>query len=187
MVRSFFDRFIDILCMIGYDKQSFLLITLIQQLNDLCAAELINDRIKRNLPAKQESGNTEDDHIACQNIVPGIDSFLLRQENADKIRAAGRSSDIQAETDGEAVDQAAEYTDEQDVVCKDVNRQNINEDTGKYDRHNGINREFFADVPETQIYREQVQDYIKYGRTGSRSPAVTGIHRKILRVADRPF
>ena len=77
VVCSFFDRFIDFLRMIGYDKQSLLLITLIQQLNDLCAAELINDRVKCDLPAKQETGNTEDDHIACQNIVPGIDSLLF--------------------------------------------------------------------------------------------------------------
>lgn len=77
MVGPFPDGTIDFIGFIRNNKHRFLLVTLVQCLNDLRAAELVNNRVQRNRPAEQSTCNYKHEHISCQNIIPCINTLLL--------------------------------------------------------------------------------------------------------------
>lgn len=77
MVGAFPDGTIDFIGFIRNNKHRFLLVTLVQCLNDLRAAELVNNRVQRNRPAEQGTCNYKHEHISCQNIIPRINTLLL--------------------------------------------------------------------------------------------------------------
>ena len=94
MVGGFPDCMINFVGFIRNNKQRLFLITLIEHLNYLGAAELVNNGIKCNRPAKESTCNGKDNDIAKENIIPCINSFLGRKINTDKIGSTGSSSNV---------------------------------------------------------------------------------------------
>ncbi len=94
MVGPFPDGTIDFIGFIRNNKHRFLLVTLVQCLNDLRAAELVNNGIKCNRPAKESTCNGKDNDIAKENIIPCINALLGRKINTDKIGSTGSSSNV---------------------------------------------------------------------------------------------
>lgn len=94
MVGGFPDRMINFIGFIGNNKQSLFLVTLIKHLNYLGAAELVDDGVKCNGPAKESTCNGKDNDIAKEDIIPCINSLLGRKINTDKIGSTCSSSNV---------------------------------------------------------------------------------------------
>ena len=76
MVGPFPDGTIDFIGFIRNNKHRFLLVTLVQCLNDLRAAELVNNRVQRNRPAEQGTCNYFFFYLGVSNSPGGRASIL---------------------------------------------------------------------------------------------------------------
>ena len=147
--------------MIGDDEKRFFFIALIEHLDNLCAAELIDNGIQCDGPSKQSTCDAKHDDISEENVIPCVNSFLLSQIDADKIRATGGGAHIKAQADGKSVYESAEDTNQEDILREDIAWQNIDKNTGQKNCQDRINRKFLPNIFKTDINRKKIQDNVK--------------------------
>ena len=120
------------------DKQGGPAAVRVQQTDGLSAGKLENDGIQGPLPSEKQSGHRQHHRIARQNIVPGIDILPFGQGDSNKISTSAGGSGPQAEADRETGDQAAEHTDQQQVLCNGDGRHQVSENADQDNTLTGI-------------------------------------------------
>ena len=163
VMRGVVDDFADLLRIVRDDEEGVLLIALVERVHHLRGGVLKDDGVERLVPAEGETGHHEQDHVEVENDVPGVYALSLRKVDGDEVGAAARGIHAEAETDGKAVDDAAENADEQGVVGDDVGRKKIGEQTGEHDHEAGVERELLADVAEPYVDGYHVQQKVDRG------------------------
>ena len=156
MVCIFPDLFVDLIRFGGDDEQRLLLVTLVQGMQDLCGSKLEYDGIQRLIPTEQIPSDQKNNTVTCENVIPCLNAVLFREKDGDKIRAAAGGACIQAEGDGTGVQDTAEYTDEQRIVCHLESRQYIRKNTRQNDHQTGIPGKFFPDMFKTDEDRNGI-------------------------------
>ena len=142
------DSLVYLVGMVSDNQQRLFLIPFIEHMENLGGGKLEDDGVQGFFPAEEQSGHHQHGHISHENIVPGINSLALGEENGDKIGAAAGGVCEQAQADGAAVDNAAENADEQRVRGNFQTGEEVGQNTGKDDHQTGISGKFFADVAE---------------------------------------
>ncbi len=154
------DLFVDLSRLGCDDQQRILLIPLIQHLDHLGAAELENNRIQRCIKTEKNACQRENAHVAEENVVPCVDSLLLRKVDGNEIRSAAAGPGQQADADGHPVEDSAENADQQGVVCNGDIRQQIRQEAGQKHHIKRKDGEPLSDKPEPDIGRHDIQRQI---------------------------
>jgi len=146
-----------------HDEERALLVFFIEQMEYRGLRILENDGIECLIPAEHNARNRNNHRIESQNDIERIHAGFRRKVNRDEIRAAGGRAGIEAQTDCEAVQKPAEDADQQNILCDDMRGNQIGEHAAEHDHDAGKKREFFADIPETDIHRNEIERQIDGG------------------------
>ena len=157
MMRDGGDGLTDLSGLIGHDKECPLLVLTIKGMQDDSGRILINDRIQRPVPSKEQPGHRQDNSIDSQDDMEGIDPFLVREKDTDKIRPAGCRPGHQYDTDNKAINDTAEYTDQEDVIRHKMGRDKVCKKARQYDYQAGIQGKFFPDIPKADVDRYGIE------------------------------
>ncbi len=128
----------------GDDEQGGPPAVRVQHLDDLGGGVLEQHGVQRLLPAKEGAGNQQHDHIAAENVVPGVHILPLRQGDGDKVGAAAGHPHPQAQAAREAVDDPAKNADEQLVLRDGEGGDQVGEDAGHHNGQAGVQGEPLA-------------------------------------------
>ena len=110
------------------------------------AAELVDDGVQSLWPAEQRSGCDQHHDVSEQYVVPRIYTLLVGQEYADEISSPSAGSNVQAQADGESVDETAEQAYKHYVVSEYIWWQNIHKYTRQKNDYDRIEGKSFADI-----------------------------------------
>ena len=139
---------IDFTWVLRDDPQRSMLIAVKERMERLCGAELKDHGIERPFPSEDDPRDSKHANVARQNQVVGIPAALLRQIDADEIRAARAGVCPQAKRYGETVDQTTEYAVQQRVTGQFHSRQQVCQYAGHDHCHHGQYRKTLPNVFE---------------------------------------
>ena len=147
----------DLLRFVGDDEEGHFLVVPVHQMQDLCGRVLEDDGIERLIRAKKVTADQEQHHIESEDQIPGFHAVHLREVDRDKIRAAAGSVRPKAQTDRKAVDDAAENTDQENVLGQRIGGNQVGEKAGQHDHDEGEQGELLPDKAKSDIDRDRVE------------------------------
>lgn len=176
MVGGGVDLVVDRLGFLGDDKHGVLLKPLVKHVQRLRGGELIDDRIQRLVPAKQDARHAQHHRVGGKDGVKGVLFVLLRHVHGDKVRAAGGGIGAQADAAGKGTHNAAEHAAQQRVRRKRHVGQKVGQYAGEHDGHDRENRKLPPQKAQTNVDRNGVEQHVKY-RKGDLQPQIGLKHR----------
>ena len=111
-----------------------LLVSLEKKLYYLSASVLIYYGVQRLVKSEKYSCRSEDDHIAQEDIIPGIYPFLLRKIYGYEIRTSAACAVYKAYAYGRASQNTSEYAYQERIVGYGHRRKDIGEYAGEKKR-----------------------------------------------------
>lgn len=138
------------------------MIPLEKKLYYLSASVLIYYGVQRLVKSEKYSCRSEDDHIAQEDIIPGVYPFLLRKIYGYEIRTSAACAVYKAYAYGRASQNTSEDAYQERIVGYGHRRKDIGEYAGKKNDVKRIYSKSGAYIFETYICRDEIERKI-YG------------------------
>ena len=155
----------DLLGAVRHDEKGHLLVIPVHRVEDLRRGKLEDNGVERLIPSEEIAAYEKQHRVEAKDQVPGLHAARLGQIDRDKIRAAAGRVRAKAEADRKSVYDAAEDTDQQDILGQGIGGDQIRQKAGEQDHEEREQRKLLSDILKPYVDREGVDQKV-YGRIG---------------------
>jgi hypothetical protein len=150
------NRCADIIRQIGDNIQPGEFIPLMENIYDLRAYVLVNDRIQRLVPSEENTGKDQNDRISAHDVIPCRLVVFGGHPDRNKVGASGTGIVAENNSCRKTGNHTAEYGNQQNILGYGSDRKYGGQNRAARDKDTGIDHELMTDMAPEKKHREDI-------------------------------